>query len=180
MWSHLSLQTTSGQWFGRQDEIKHRLCNDTINSLQASSCQCTWPPHAIRMQAQVTEDFVSNKLIKAQRSVKCVTTATLDSYSFSISRSPWTSAQFYQVIFGGVSNVLSKKKKKRTEDWREGGKKNIKNKLGSGGQGERASIVGHPPPSTLSSGLCLVLQGTKLLTGTTVLSSEYFRALKML
>lgn len=74
----------------------------------------------------------------------------------------------------------AKKKKKRTEDWREGGKKNIKNKLGSGGQGERASIVGHPPPSTLSSGLCLVLQGTKLLTGTTVLSSEYFRALKML
>ena len=72
-------------------------------------------------------------------------------------------------------------KKKRMEDWREGGKKNINNKLGSGGQGERASTVGHlPPSSTLSSGLCLALQGTKLLTGTTVLSSEYFRALKML
>ena len=81
------------------------------------------------------------------------------------------SAQFYQVTFGGVSNVLSKKKKKKEQ--RTGGKE--------GGREERSSIMRHPPPSsTLFSGLCLVLQGTKLLRGTTVLLSEYFRALKML
>ena len=142
MWSHLSLQTTSGQWFGRQDEIKHRLCNDTINSLQASSCQCAWPPHAIRMQAQVTEDFVSNKLIKAQRSVKCVTTATLDSYSFSISRSPWTSAQFYQVIFGGVSNVLSKKKKKKNGGLEGRRKEKHKEQTGEWGAGRKSFHCG--------------------------------------
>ena len=82
------------------------------------------------------------------------------------------SAQFYQVTFGGVSNVLSKKKKRKRNRGLEGRR---------GGREERSSIMRHPPPSsTLFSGLCLVLQGTKLLRGTTVLLSEYFRALKML
>lgn len=77
------------------------------------------------------------------------------------------SAQCYQVIFGGVSNMLSKK-------IRNGG-------LEGGWEWERSSLMRHPPPSsTLSSGLCLVLQGTKLLPGTTVLFTEYFRALKYL
>lgn len=43
---------------------------------------------------------------------------------------------------------------------------------------KRSSLMRHPPPSsTLSSGLCLVLQGTKLLPGTTVLFTEYFTEL---
>ena len=79
------------------------------------------------------------------------------------------SAQFYQVTFGGVSNVLSKKKEKGTEDWREGG-------------GAGRKIFHYEASTTFFYPFFwpLVLQGTKLLRGTTVLLSEYFRALKML
>lgn len=118
------------------------------------------------MQPQVTEDFVSNKLIRAQRSVKCVTTAILDSCSFRISRSPWTGLLSFIRSSLEMSQTCSAKKKKKEQ--RSGGS--------GGGRKDLPSWGIHH----LLLPFFLAFVWCCRAPSTTVLLSEYFRALKML
>lgn len=128
--------------------------------------QCAWHSSCYRDAGRLLKILFCSAHQGSKVTLKCVTTAT-GLLLIQNLKSPWTG--LLSVIRSSleVSRVLSKK-------IRDGG-------LEGGWEWERSSLMRHPPPSsTLSSGLCLVLQGTKLFPGTTVLFTEYFRALKYL